>query len=125
MRSPRLVRSQACAQRAFLLGAVLTTTAASADVVTLNNGTRFRGIVTETTAGEITIQSDAAAWTFHRDMVAAVERAAAGRELEEKRELEALKNPPRPPPAKPVSHGDFGAKRDPTGSSRHHRGRRR
>jgi len=91
--------------------ALLGTATASADVVTLTNGTRFTGVVSENSPTAVTIKSDGAVWTFRRERVVSVELEAAGREHEARRE----RAPARPPPSRAASagasRGDFGAKR--------------
>jgi glutaredoxin len=61
------------------------TNLAAADVVTLRNGATFRGIVTADARATVSIQSDGALWSFHREQVARVELEAAGRLAERDR----------------------------------------
>jgi glutaredoxin len=65
-----------------LMASLLGSASAQADVVSLRNGSTFRGIVTADTDSTVSVQSDGSVWTFPRDQVASVEMEAKGRSAE-------------------------------------------
>ena len=56
--------------------------AASADVIVLDNGGSFTGVITYESDKVVTIKSEGTVWTFERSKIVSLEKEAAGRSSE-------------------------------------------